>query len=394
MNIPYHPSRLEINVDQLKKNIGIIRKYLKNTLYCFPVKANAYGHGMDIVSKAAEESNVDFLAVACLREGIALREFGIKIPIIVFGAFHEHQIESFIDHDLQFTISSLLKAQWVLEKCNAMQKKCSIHLEVDTGIQRTGVRPSTAMTLLDFINSQSCFNLVGIYSHFATADSPNDPFAYEQIQEFNKLSSHPIFKNKNIIWHLANSGGTAYYPESHFNMVRPSLLTFGYLPDSNVIPKGLEELAPCLTLKSQVSYFKVVEAGKGISYGHTYVTKKQSRIVTVPVGYGDGYPRALSNIAEVLIRGKRYPIAGTICMDQFMVDIGDDEVFVGEEVVLIGKQGKEYISAVELATLCNTNPREIFCSLNNRLERKVTMQLCEALVCDDLSHTHQANTSY
>ncbi len=364
----YHPSRVEIDINRLQLNISIVRNFIGKSLYCLPVKANAYGHGLEKIAKASLEAGVDFLAVACLQEGVLLRKAGIESPIIVFGAFHENQIEDLIRYDLQFSISSQLKARWVKEVCEKIGKTCQVHIEVDTGIQRTGVRPATALFLLEYIYSSPVFEPVGIYSHFATGDGPGHPFVYHQIELFNELKRHPDLVDKKLIWHLANSGGTAYYPESHFDMVRPSLLTFGYLMDE--LPSALSGIAPCFSLKSHVSYFKVVEKGKGISYDHTYTTEKESRIVTVPVGYGDGYPRALSNKAEVLIRGKRYKIAGTICMDQFMVDIGNDEVFVGDEVVLIGTQGEEQITAKHLATLCDTNPREILCLLNNRLPRK------------------------
>jgi alanine racemase len=175
-----------------------------------------------------------------------------------------------------------------------------------------------------------------------------------------------------LIRHLANSGGIIYYPQAHFDMVRPSLVTFGYLPSHP--PSAYQAVSPCLSLKAKVAYFKVVKAGEGVSYGHSYVTPRQTRIVTIPVGYGDGFRRALSNQGSVLIRGKRFPICGTICMDQFMVDVGDAEVYVGDEVVLIGKQGKEEIRLEEVAKLCETIPYEILCQINERIPRVYTHQ--------------------
>lgn len=367
-HVHYHPSWIEIDTNQLKKNIQIVRKFIGKALYCLPVKANAYGHGLEIVAHVAQEMQIDYLAVACLQEGIALRQSGIKLPIIVFGAFHENQIEDLINFNLEFTISSMLKARWVKEKCEKLQRNCSVHLEVDTGIQRTGVRPETALDIFQYLDQHTCFRIVGIYSHFASSDLPNHSFAQLQIQKFNALKQNPLFQHKKIIWHLANTGGTAYYPEAHYNMVRPSFLTFGYVMGE--IPEKLKGIAPCFSLKSQISFFKVVEEGEGISYDHTYITKKKSRIVTIPVGYGDGFIRKLSNCGHVLIRGKKYPIAGTICMDQFMVDIGDDEAFVGEEVVLIGNQGDKEISALEIAKITEANPREVLTLLNDRLPRK------------------------
>ncbi len=358
-----HPAWIEIDLAQFRKNISIVRQHIGRSLFCLPVKANAYGHGLCDIGKAAEEAGIDYLGVAHLQEGIRLRHAGVKLPILVFGAFHEDQINDLIDHNLEFTISSKYKAELVAEKSKG--RKCRVHLEVDTGMQRTGVRPETARTLLPYLQSLENLDVVGIYSHLATADSPQDLLALKQIQDFQELVKD--FKDIPLVRHLANSGATAYFPEAHLDMVRPSLLTFGYLPES--CPASLQEIRPCFSLKAKVSYFKVVKPGEGISYGHSYVTQKQTRIVTIPVGYGDGYRRCLSNRGSVLIRGQRFPICGTICMDQFMVDVGDREVFVGDEVVLIGKQGNEEITLKEVADFCDSIPYEILCLLNERIPR-------------------------
>lgn len=363
-----HPSYVEIDFIQFKKNITNIKKYLQEVSLCLPVKANAYGHGLVPIGKAAVEAGVDYLAVAHLQEGVLLRKAKIEIPILVLGAFHEDQIEDFRKFNLEFSISSEFKANLVAAKWGKRRnKKYRVHLEVDTGMQRTGVRPSTAASLFTHLKNLQCFEICGIYSHLATADSPLDGFAIYQIEQFRHLLEDPIFAKERMIRHLANSGGTAYFPSSHFDMVRPSLLAFGYLSKDR--PEGLKEVAPCFSLKSKVSYFKVVEAGQGISYGHTYITKKRTRVVTVPIGYGDGYRRCLSNRGSVLIRGHRFPIVGMVCMDQFMVDVGDMEVRVGDEVVLIGRQGGNEILLQEIADLCDTTPYEILCGFNERLPR-------------------------
>jgi len=227
---------------------------------------------------------------------------------------------------------------------------------------RVGVNANEARVFIGQIARFPGIKVPGIYSHLATADKPQDSLAIKQIQAFQDL-----IKDVPLIRHLANSGGTVYFPEAHLDMVRPSLITFGYVPEP--CPASLQEIKPCFSLKAKVSYFKVVKPGEGISYGHSYVTTKQTRIVTIPVGYGDGYRRSLSNKGSVLIRGKRFPICGTICMDQFMVDVGDQEVFVGDEVVLIGKQGNEEITLKEVAQLCDTIPYEILCMFNERIPR-------------------------
>lgn len=354
-----HPSWIEVDLIQFKKNISIIRNFIGDKLICLPIKANAYGHGLCGIAVAAEEAGVDYLAVAHLQEGIVLRGAGVTLPILVLGAIHEDQIVDLLHYNLEISISSMYKAKLVAEVCNKTKQTCKIHIEVDTGMQRTGVRPNTAGELLLYAQKAGCFEIRGVYSHLARADEPSDPFTHCQIETFRALLS--TFAGHSFIAHLANSGGVLFYPDSHFDMVRPSFLTFGYHP--------LPGIAPCFSLKTKISYFKVVEAEQGISYGHSHVTAKKTRIVTLPIGYGDGYRRCLSNRAEVLIRGKRFPIVGAICMDQCMVDIGETEAFVGEEVVLIGRQGDGEIPLEEIAALCDTIPYEILCSFNDRLPR-------------------------
>lgn len=368
MKIPYgHPTWIEVDLHQFKQNIRIIRQHIGKSLMCLPVKSNAYGHGLIPISCAAVEAQVDYLAVSCLQEGALLRQAGIPIPILVLGAIHETQIEELLKYDLECTISSFFKAELLEKKCLQFQKRCKVHLEIDTGIQRTGVRPQTAINLLHFLMNSAAFEVVGIYSHFATADVPQDNFAQAQINDFKDFINRHRPLKENIICSIANSGGVCYYPESYMDMVRPGLLSFGLYPcPTNKQPDGIK---PVFSLKAQISYFKVVNKGTGISYGHTYITDQDSRIVTIPVGYGDGYRRGLSQRGSVLIRGKRYPIAGTICMDQFMVDIKNDEAFIGDVVTLIGKDGNQEITVHEIAQLCDTIPYEILCGFSSRQPR-------------------------
>lgn len=350
-----HPTWIEVDVAQFRKNLAAVRRRIGNSRFCLMVKANAYGHGLVDIAKAVEGS-IDCFGVSCLQEGVKLREAGIQIPIIVLGAIHEDQVDDLVRFHLEFSISSKFKAEIVAKR---VRGKCRVHLEVETGMQRTGVRCGTAVELMQHLKSLPCFEVAGVYSHLATADQPNDAVARQQIAAFKNLTQLDLFHG--VPAHIANSGGVAYYPESHLDMVRPGLLCFGYFP--------FDGIAPCFSLKAKVSFFKVVAAGSGIGYGHTYVTKKQTRIVTIPVGYGDGYRRALSNRGSVLIRGRRFPIAGSICMDQFMVDVGDAEVYVGDEAVLIGKQGDEEIGLQEIAVLCDTIPYEVLCLFNERIPR-------------------------
>lgn len=367
--IPFgHPAWIEIDNQQFKRNIDLIKRFIGKSKLCLPIKANAYGHGLIPIAKAAEEVNVDYLAVSCLQEGGVLREAGIKLPILVFGAIHEEQIPELLEYDLEITLSSLYKAKMLAEKCEAFNRTCRVHIEVDTGMQRTGVRPDTALQLLEYIDQTKHLQLAGIYTHLATADSANDVFATKQIQTFKSFLDNQVLKNHpNILCHVANSGGVCNFPASHMDMVRPGLLSFGYFPCQHL--PALAGIKPFLSIKAKVAYFKVVGEGEGISYNHTYHTRAQTRIVTVPIGYGDGFRRSLSNKGEVIIRGKRYPIVGTVCMDQCMVDIGSGEAYVGDEVTLIGKQDNAEITLNEMAKLCDTIPYEILCGFNDRLPR-------------------------
>lgn len=369
MQIPYHhPAWIEVDLVQFKKNILAIKAHIGKARLCLPVKANAYGHGIVPMAQAAQKYGVDYLAVSCLQEGLLLRKAQISIPILVLGAIHEDQIADLIEHDLEFTISSKFKAELVYQKMKVLNKECKIHVEVETGMQRTGLRCESAEKLIEYINQLNGFQIIGIYSHMASADIKDHPFAHLQILEFKNFIAKIRDKiHYPFIAHIANSGGVCYFIDSLFDMVRPGLLAFGYFDKQESGP--LNQVAPFFSLKAKISYFKVVAAGKGISYSHTYVTEKETRVITIPVGYGDGYRRMLSNKSDILHRGKRYKISGNICMDQFMVDIQNNEAFIGDEIVLIGEQGEEVITVQQIAKLCETITYEILCAFTERIPR-------------------------
>jgi alanine racemase len=363
-----HPAWVEINLAQFRRNLLTVKSKVKHQKICLPVKGNGYGHGLCQIAKAAQEAGIDCLGVAFLSEAVLLRLSGISLPILVFGAVHENQIKDLIEFGLEFSISSKYKAELVLKQCSLLKKQCRVHLEIDTGMQRTGVRPETAVELFEWMKQHDYFQIVGVYSHFATADFPDDPFAHQQIEAMKALQQK--IGREDLTWHLANSGGTLYYPESHFDMVRPGIVCYGYLPNGKNDPT--KELLPCFAVKARLSYFKVVDEGRGISYGHRYKTARRARIVTVPIGYADGYRRIFTNRAPVLIRGNRFQVSGAVCMDQFMVDIGDKEAYVGDEVTLIGVQGEEEITLWDLAQLSSSVCNEILCGFNDRVPRIYT----------------------
>ncbi len=368
INSPFgHPAWIEIDLIQFKKNILNIKKHIGQTRLCLPIKANAYGHGLIPIAKSACEAGVEYLGVSCLQEGALLRHAGIQIPILVLGAIHQEQIAELIHYDLEFTIASFYKAKMVAEICQQLTKTAKVHLEIDTGMQRTGVRIDTAPSVIEFLDNHPCFELIGVYSHLATADEPQNPFAQSQIQKFKQfIEAHIATRDKKILCHIANSGGVVHFPDSYLDMVRPGILAFGhYLP----LTQAFKDIRPLFSVKAKVAYFKVVPKGEGVGYGHRYTTERDTRIITIPLGYGDGLRRCLSNKAHILMKGKRYPIAGTICMDQFMVDIGQDPAYVGDIITIIGEDGHECMSVNEMGRLCETISYEILCGFNNRLPR-------------------------
>lgn len=359
-----HRSWIEIDLDVFRNNIRLIKKAIEPKKFCLPIKSNAYGHGLIEIGKVAEEEKVDYLAVASVSEGVILRNEGIKLPILVLGAFQKEEIVDFLNYNLDLTISSLFKASLVNEVLKETNQIARVQLKVDTGMRRIGARPDTALTIYHEIKNSKKMQLTGVYSHLAIAEEKDHPFNQIQIDLFQHFLNK--VDTSNLCIHLSNSSACINRNLAFENMVRPGLLTFGCNPNQNELIEGLRSF---FTLKSKVSYFKVIEKGEGVSYGHTYISNRRTRIVTIPIGYGDGYLRALSNKGSVLIRGRKYPIVGAICMDQLMVDIQDGEAYVGDEVVLIGKQKNEEISILEVANQAMTIPYEILCHFNERLPR-------------------------
>lgn len=367
-----HPTIIEINKKIFENNLIQIRQQIGvGVRLLLPVKANAYGHGLVLIAKLAEPL-VDYFGVACLDEGISLRQNGITKPILVFGAIDEEQIRGLVENNLEITISSMYKAKLVHDFCLKYSKKCKVQIKVDTGMNRVGIRPENFNPLLDFILSCNVLMLTGVYSHLAMSEATDKSVTEAQITLFNLIAETVKARKPTVICHLANSGGVCYHPSSHFDMVRPGLLSYGYFPGERLTTGNLVTISPCFSLKSRVSYFKVVNKGAGISYNHRYHTSKMTRVVTIPIGYGDGYRRGLSNSGEVLIRDKRYRISGAICMDMFMVDIGrNGEAYVGDEVVLIGRQGNEELKIEELANKLDTIIYEVLVGFNERIPRIV-----------------------
>jgi len=364
--IGYRPTWAEVNLDNLAHNFNQIKKLLApKTKIMVCVKADAYGHGLIPVSKKLISCRADYLGVASIDEGIKLRQAGIGLPILILGLILKKDISPVFKYKLTATVCDEELAYALNNKARLLGVPVNVHIKVDTGMGRLGVLPEDAGQLIRKIHKLKFINIQGIFTHLACADTNRDFTSYQinlfnrLIQELNKAGIHiPLI-------HAANSMGVIGYKNSHFNMVRPGLAIYGLYPK-----KDLKiNLKPVLSLKTKVLFIKRVPKGFGISYGHDYITRKTTTIATLPIGYGDGYPRNLSNCGPVLIGGRRFKINGRICMDQIMVDVGDFKVRVGDEAVLIGSQGKNKITAEELAHLADTISYEIVCGLGSRVPR-------------------------
>ena len=362
------PTRIVVDLDQLTHNLRSIRAHVGVPVMGI-VKANAYGHGLVPVALHLQAQGVDQLGVAFVEEGMALRQAGITTPILVLGGILGRQVTQYLAHDLEITVSSIDKLRQVEAAAQAMGRKAVIHLKIDTGMERIGVHSYSARAFIEAAVASPWCELKGIYSHLACADDPDSAMTLQQLERFQDACGHIERMGAPMpLRHLANSGGVLHFPQTWLDMVRPGIVMYGVLPDP--ASRRTIDVRPAMSLASQVVYFKVVKAGNTVSYGATWTAPHDTRVVTVPIGYGDGYPRALSSRGEVLIRGQRYPIVGRICMDQFMVDIGEGSAWNEDEVILIGAQEGERITAETVARQAGTIPYEILVGLNDRIPRE------------------------
>ncbi|MGB1251510.1 MAG: alanine racemase [Candidatus Promineifilaceae bacterium] len=363
------PTHLEIDLDVLGRNYAAIKQHVNNRRIMTILKANAYGHGLVVVGQYLEHLGADYFGVAFLEEGIMLREAGIQTPILVLGGILDNQVPLFIKYDLTLTASSVEKLAQIETAAERMGKRAKVHLKIDTGMERIGVHYYSADTLLEASCHCQWSEIEAIYTHFASSDSADLSYTHLQLQRFNKvLNFYTTHAIKRPMVHIANSGAILQMPDAQFDMVRAGILLYGVYPDLNT--KRSIPVEPALTWRTRVVYFKVVMPGHPVSYGSTWQSAEMVRVVTLPIGYGDGYFRAMSDQAEVIIRGKRYPVVGRICMDQMMINIGWESAYNGDEVILMGKQGGVGISAEELAKWANTIPYEILTNINTRVPRR------------------------
>jgi len=367
---PKRPTNCQIDLSALRGNYQLVKEETaKECRMLAVVKADAYGHGALRVSRELEDMGVDYLGVAILEEAIELREAGIGSPIIILGGLFEGQEGAAFDHDLTPVVFGPESAERIDTEAGRRNKRCKIHIKIDTGMGRLGVRADKALSLLTKVTKMQGIDIEGLATHFSSADDPQKGSTTRQIKLFASIVEEAEKLGIDIpLKHAANSAGTLRFPEGHFNMVRPGISLYGISPSSSM--KNKDRLKPVMSLKTKVMEIKDIEVGETVSYGETYVAKKRSTIAVLPVGYADGYRRELSNAGEAVIRGKRAKVAGRVCMDMTMIDVtGIDGVKKGDDVYLMGGDSHIAVSACEIAEIAGTIPYEILCGISQRVPR-------------------------
>ncbi len=364
------PTRVEIDLSAIHHNLKTIRDLTK-TRIMMAIKADAYGHGAQVVGRFIEKHSLaDMFGVASIEEGISLREAGVRLPIVIFALIEPSvgDIDAIFNYNLIPTVVDMSIVDLLVSGSHRWQRSLGIHVKVDTGMGRLGLSPEETVEIINRISTMKELHIEGTYTHFPLSDTTDTSFTLMQVDRFNSMVNKLAKLNINPgLRHLANSGAILTTPDSYMDMVRPGILCYGLYPSPD-LPKKLD-VVPAMTFKSAIMFVKRVTTGTGLSYGHTYRTKKDTFIATVPVGYADGYPRSLSNRARVIIRGKEYPIVGRVCMDQSLVELGDTRYAPGEEVILFGR---DRITAEEVALWADTIPYEITCNMSRRVQRVYT----------------------
>ena len=364
----YRYTLCEIDLEAIRNNVRVMRAHIAGgAKFLAVVKADAYGHGAVPVARAALEAGADMLAVAIPEEGQVLREAGIEVPILVLGGIAEEAAEAVVRYDLTQVVFDEPRIRAISAAAQAAGKTACVHLKLDTGMGRIGVRTEEEVRrLVTLIDSLPSLRLTGCFAHMATADEPDSSGTLAQLARFEVLTRalaqvHP----GKIIRHAANTASIFCYPQAHYDMVRGGIALYGYPP----VP-GVAGLRPAMRWVSSGVYVKTIAPGEKVSYGGLFTAQRETRVMTVPVGYADGYRRGMTGKGCVLVRGRRAPILGRVCMDQIMVDVTDiPGAQAGDEVVLLGAQGEDCIDAEEMAAWLGTISYEVLCSPSARVPR-------------------------
>lgn len=377
----------EISIDAIQQNIESIKSRIsENTQIICVIKTDGYGHGaLPIARFTQSDPKIWGYAVATAEEAFNLRENGIKKPILILGYTFPYSYEQMIHEEIRPTVFMYDTAKKLSDKAVQSGKKCKIHIKVDTGMSRIGIHPDEeGIALLQQIKELPGLEIEGIFTHFATADESDKAKAYHQFSLFKDFI-HITEETLHIEYqlkHCSNSAGILEMPDANMDAVRAGIILYGLWPSKEVMEKHSINLSPALQLKSKVVYVKTVPKGQEISYGGTFTTFRDTRVATICIGYGDGYPRSLSNTGTILVNGQRAAILGRVCMDQFMVDITDidGEVCVGDTVTLIGNDGSETITMEELGEISGRFNYELSCDLGKRIPR--IYKVDDTLICE------------
>ncbi len=370
----------EIHLSNLRHNVQALRSLLKPDVQLMAVvKADAYGHGALPCTRAVLDAGADTLGVGIVSEGIELREQGIQAPIHVLIGISPDEVDDLIQHNLTTTLHSRSLAETLAQRAGLLGKEMGVHIKVDTGMGRLGIAPDQLPGLVEFVAGLKNIRIESIFTHLSSADDADPGFTQNQIERFqSSLNALKKAKFDVPLAHCANSAALLQFPESQFDLVRPGISLYGALPApglSTVIKSLTTEnrkfsLLPVMQWKTRILTINSLPKDSPVSYGQKFVTQRDSRIATLPVGYADGLERLLTNRMNILVRGHKVPQVGTICMDMCMIDVTDiAEAQEGDEVVLFGQQGKETITADEMASQAGTIPYEILCGVGKRVPR-------------------------
>lgn len=365
------PVWAEINLDTIATNTKNIKKLVGDKELIAIVKADCYGHGAVDVVPTLLENGASRLAVAMLTEAIELRENNINAPIVILGYTPLYLGEELINYDIEQTVYDLDYAKELSKIALSLNKKAKIHIAIDTGMGRIGFLPGDdTVKIINEVYNLEGLEVIGIYSHFSTSDEKDKSYANEQLFKFKKVIADLKALGIEIpLKHISNSGAIIDMPETYLNGVRPGIILYGYYPSKEVSNDNLS-VKPALTLKAKVAHVKELHKDMYISYGKTFKTNKKTIVATLPIGYGDGYPRALSENAKVIVNGKFASILGRICMDQCMIDVTDIEnVKTGDEVIILGEEGDLKFNADDMAEALGTINYEILCRIKSRIPR-------------------------
>jgi alanine racemase len=363
------PTVVQVDLEALSHNYTEVVRHAEGRNILVVVKAGAYGHGSIPVSRRLLQLGADMLGVALVEEARELRAAGIRAPILVMGTEFPEQAEAVIELNLIPVLSTMSFARALSAAAGTLKTKVPVHVKIDTGMGRIGILPEEASDFITALEKLPGIEVRGLMTHFADADLRDKEYASKQLDRFELLIAELSARGITIpVRHAANSAAILDYRRALFTMVRPGLMLYGYNPLEAGVNKA--DLRPVLSLVTRIAFLKKVLAGVPISYGRTFVTKRESLIATLPIGYADGYNRRLSNTGEALVRGMRVPVVGRVCMDMCMIDVTDvPGISEGDPVVLIGSQAGERITADDIAKKTGTIAYEVLCGISNRVPR-------------------------